>query len=141
MPDDDGNIDGVTAYLCADGAADAIAFYVRAFGAEEIGRSTGPDGRIGHAELRIGRTTIMLSDEWAEMRVLSPLTLKGNSVSLSVSVRDADAAFERAIDAGARVERPLSDEPFGRSGWLIDPFGHRWNIVQPNPDFSMNDMA
>jgi PhnB protein len=120
----------VTPYLCADGASDAIAFYKKAFGAEETYRLE-EDGRIGHAELRIGETTIYLSDEYEPYRVLSPLTLNGNSVSLSIAAPDADAVFERAIAAGATVERPLKDEFYGRSGWLVDPFGHRWNIRQP----------
>jgi PhnB protein len=138
---DNTTINGVTAYLCADGASDAIEFYRRAFGAEELGRIIGPDGKVGHAELRIGPTTIMLSDEAPDLKVLSPLTLNGNSASFSVSVDDADAAFKRAIDAGARIDRPLGDEPYGRSGWLYDPFGHHWNIVQPNPDFKLSDMS
>jgi PhnB protein len=120
----------VTPYLCADGASDAIAFYKKAFGAEETYRLE-EDGRIGHAELRIGETTIYLSDEYEPYRVLSPRTLNGNSVSLSISAPDADAVFERALAAGATVERPLKDEFYGRSGWLVDPFGHRWNIRQP----------
>lgn len=118
----------VTPYLCAKGAAAALAFYKEAFGAEETYRYEDDDGRIGHAEMRIGETTLYLSDEWEPFGVLSPLTLKGNSVSLSMNTPDADAAFERAIAAGAKVERPLADEFYGRSGWLVDPFGHRWNI-------------
>jgi len=123
----------VTAYLCAKGAADALAFYKDAFGAEETYRYQ-DDGKIGHAEMRIGDTTLYLSDEWEPYGVLSPLTLNGNSVSLSIATDDADAAFARAIAAGAKVERPLADEGFGRSGWLVDPFGHRWNIVAPKED-------
>jgi len=123
----------VTAYLCAKGAADALAFYKDAFGAEETYRYQ-DDGKIGHAEMRIGDTTLYLSDEWEAYGVLSPLTLNGNSVSLSIATDDADAAFARAIAAGAKVERPLADEGFGRSGWLVDPFGHRWNIVAPKED-------
>jgi PhnB protein len=92
----------VTPYLCADGASDAIAFYKKAFGAEETYRLE-EDGRIGHAELRIGETTIYLSDEYEPYRVLSPRTLNGNSVSLSISAPDADAVFERALAAGVVV--------------------------------------
>jgi PhnB protein len=121
----------VTAYLCAKGASDAIEFYNRAFGAEENFRMAEPDGRIGHAEITIGDTTIYLSDEWPEMGVLSPNALKGNSASFVIDVADADAAFQRAVDAGASVERPLKDEPYGRVGWVIDPFGHRWSIMTP----------
>jgi PhnB protein len=105
----------VTPYLCAKGAAEAIEFYKNAFGAEETYRYE-EDGKIGHLEMLIGETTLYLSDEWEPMGVLSPLTLKGNSVSLSISTDDAEAVFKRATDAGARVERPL---------------GHRWNIRTP----------
>lgn len=122
----------VTAYLCAKGAADAIEFYKRAFGADERSRMLNGDGTIDHAEIVIGDTVLMISDEWAEYGVLSPLTLHGNSVSLVLNVGDADTAFQRATDAGARVERPLKDEPFGRVGWVVDPFGHRWCIIRSN---------
>ncbi|MDP9236579.1 MAG: VOC family protein [Chloroflexota bacterium] len=130
----------VTAYLCAKGAAEAIAFYKKAFGAEERHRMADDDGRIGHAEITIGDTTLFISDEWQEYRVLSPLTLKGSSVSFVLDVADCDAAFQRAIDAGAKVERPLKDEPYGRGGWIVDPFGHRWSIMTANSDFNPDDM-
>ncbi len=74
------------------------------------------------------------------MGVLSPQTLKGNSVSFVVDVGDVDAAFQRAVDAGATVERPVTDQPYGRGGWLVDPSGHRWSIMTPNPDFNPHDM-
>lgn len=123
----------VTAYLCAKPCADAIDFYRRAFGAEEVGeRYVEPDGRIGHATMRIGGTTLYISDEYAPLKVFSPATLGGSPVSLSLSAPDADAVFARAVDAGARVDRPLRDEPYGRSGWLLDPFGYRWNVVAPS---------
>ena len=99
----------VTTYLCAKGASDAIEFYKKAFGAEELYRISNADGRVGHAEIVIGDTTLYLSDEWAEMKVLSPETLGGNSVSMVVDVDDVDAAWGRAIGAGAKVERPISD--------------------------------
>jgi len=122
----------VTSYLCANGADAAIDFYKRAFAAEEAGeRYIESDGRIGHAQFRIGGTNFYISDESPSLGVVSPLALSGVAVSFSMSVPDADVAFKRAIDAGARVDRPLKDEPFGRSGWLVDPFGHRWNIHQP----------
>jgi PhnB protein len=76
----------------------------------------------------------MLADEWPEYLVLSPNTLGGSSVSLVLTVADPDAVFERAVAAGATIERPLKDELFGRSGWLVDPFGHRWNINRPNAE-------
>ena len=124
----------VTAYLCASPAADAIDFYRTAFGAEERYRLDNADGRIGHAEIAIGETVLLLSDEWAEHHVLSPKTLQGNSASFVLEVDDADAAFARAIEAGAAVERPVTDAPYGRGGWLMDPFGHRWSIMTSNPD-------
>jgi PhnB protein len=133
----------VTAYLCAKGAAAAIDFYTQAFGAVEkyrMGGMPGDEDKIGHAEIAIGETTIMLSDEWPEGGVFSPTTLKGTSTSFVLDVGDADGAFQRAVDAGATVERPLKDEPYGRSGWLVDPFGHRWCINQPNPNFKPEDM-
>jgi PhnB protein len=130
----------VTAYLCAQGAAEAIEFYKRAFGAHERYRMPNPDGRIGHAEITVGDTLLMVSDEWPEMNVRSPRSLGGHSVSFVLDVADADDAFKRAVDAGATVERPLKDEPYGRGGWVVDPFGHRWSIMTPNPDFKPEDM-
>ena len=125
----------VTAYLCANGAAEAIEFYKRAFGAEERYRMTDDDGRIGHAEIVIGESILYLSDEWAEMRVLSPKTVNANPVSFVIALADVDAAFARAVEAGCMIERPLKDEPYGRAGWVLDPFGHRWCISRSNPDF------
>ena len=131
----------VTTYLTTDGASAAIDFYRRAFGAEELYRISGPDGRLGHAEIKIGDTTIMLSDEAPDLNVLSPTTLGGAACSLVLQVdADADAAFQRAVDAGASVERPLKDEPYGRGGWVRDPFGHRWSIMKSNPNFRHEDM-
>lgn len=131
----------VNANLCTDGAAKAIEFYKQAFGAEERYRMTDDSGRIGHAEITIGETVLMLSDEWAEHHVLSPRTLKGNSVSFVLSVKDCDAAFQRAIDAGATIERPIVDAPYGRGGWLIDPFGHRWHVTTPNENFKPESLG
>lgn len=131
----------VSTYLCVKGASDAIDFYTKAFGARELYRLPQDDGRLGHAEIVVGETVLMLSDEWPKMKVLSPKTLGGNSVSLVLSVDDVDAAFARAVDAGATVERPITDAPYGRGGWLVDPFGHRWNLMTPNPDFKPGDMG
>jgi PhnB protein len=129
----------VTAYLCCKGASEAIDFYTRAFGADERYRME-DGGRIGHADIGIGETTLFLSDEWPEMHVLSPKSLGGYTASFVLEVPDSDAAFQRAIDAGAEVERPLKDEPYGRAGWLTDPFGHRWCINTSNPDFDASKM-
>ena len=137
---DGSSVQHATAYLCANGASEAIDFYKKAFGAEEKYRMTGDDGRIGHAEIAIGATTLYLSDEWPEMRVLSPNTLNGHSVSFVLEIADLDAARGRAIGAGAKVERAIAEAPYGRGGWLIDPFGHRWNLMTSNPDFKPEDM-
>jgi PhnB protein len=125
----------VTPYLCCKGAREAIGFYERAFGAAERYRIPWKGDRLGHAEIAIGNTVVMLADEFPEMGVLSPATLGGPSCSLVVCVDDVDAAFARAVDAGATVERPLTDEPHGRGGWLRDPFGHRWHLMRPDPAF------
>lgn len=123
----------VTAYLAASPARDAIEFYKRAFGAtEQFCLEPDEQGRIGYATISIGETTLALSDEWPEMNVKQPKTLGGYSVSFVIEVDDADRAFERAVAAGAAIERPLKDEPYGRAGWLIDPFGHRWCINTPD---------
>lgn len=119
----------VTAYLCCDGAARAMDFYRSAFSAEEVLRLPEPDGRLGHAEMRIGDTTLYISDEFPEFGARGPLSLGGSSVAFVILVPDADTAFARAIDAGATVDRPLTDSPHGRSGWLRDPWGHRWSIT------------
>ena len=130
----------VTAYLCTDGASKAIDFYKRAFGAEERSRMDDGNGRIGHAEITIGDTLLMISDEWPEGNVFSPTTLKGSPVAFVLDVPDCDAVFARAREAGATVNRPLKDEPYGRGGWVTDPFGHRWSIMTSNPDFKPEDM-
>lgn len=131
----------ITAYLCVDGAAEAIAFYTKAFGAKERYRIPMGDGRIGHAELEIGDSVFYLSDEWPDGGVFSPKTLKGFTASFVFDVDDIDAAWQRAIDAGAVVERPVKDEPYGRGGWVFDPFGHRWNIQQPAANFDPAAMS
>jgi uncharacterized glyoxalase superfamily protein PhnB len=131
----------VTAYLCAKGASDAIEFYKKAFGAKEHFRMANADGTLGHATISIGDTTLYISDEAPQLGVLSPSTLKGNSCSYVIDVDDVDAAWGRAIGAGARVERPITTAPHGRGGWVMDPFGHRWNLMTENPDFKPEEMA
>ena len=122
----------VVPYLAVKGAAAALTFYAEAFGAEEILRME-QDGKIGHAEFRIGRATFYLADEWEPMKVRSPLTLGGYSVSLALVVTDADAFVQHLADCGATVERPVEDGPAEglRAGWVIDPYGHRWHIAAP----------
>ena len=127
-------------YLRVADAAAAIDFYVGAFGAKEKYRLTmGP--RVGHAELDFGDTRIMLSDEFPEMGIIGPKALGGTSIMLALYVADADAVFERAIAAGAKVKRPLSDEFYGdRTGQLEDPFGHVWSIQTRVEDVSPKQM-
>ncbi len=123
------SIHEVFAYLrLRDGSA-AIDFYSRAFGAREKFRLTEPGGRIGHAELELGGTTIMLSDEYPEFGIRGPASIGGTSFTIHLHVDDADALIERAIAAGATLVRPASDQFYGeRSGTVRDPFGHEWNI-------------
>ncbi len=118
----------VTPYLIVDDAAAAIDFYARAFGAEEVLRLPMGD-RIGHAEVRIGNSHIMLADEFPDMGFLGPKARGGATASFMVYVKDVDAAFARAVEQGASVERPVEDQFWGdRAGTLVDPFGHRWTI-------------
>jgi PhnB protein len=130
----------VTAYLCASPASDAIEFYKKAFGATELYRLAEDDGRIGHAEIVIGGTTLFISDDAPNLDVLSPTKLPGHSVSFVLSVPDVDAAWHRAIHLGAKVQRPITEAPYGRGGWIVDPFGHVWNLMTPNPNFKPEDM-
>ena len=132
----------VTPYLYIRGATQAIDFYKRAFGAEERYRMPGPDGRIGHAELTLGDSIIMLADEMPEHGIKSPHSLSGTSVSLAVYVEDADAAFNRAVDAGATVLQPLKDQFYGdRSGKVADPYGHQWSLMTHVEDVSPEEMS
>jgi uncharacterized glyoxalase superfamily protein PhnB len=114
-------------YLRVHDAAAAIAFYGRAFGATEQFRLTEPGGRIGHAELKIGAATLMLSDEYPDRGVHGPRSLGGTSFAMHLHVADVDAMFASAVDAGAAVVRPLQDQFYGeRSATVRDPFGHEW---------------
>ncbi len=114
-------------YLRVHSAAEAIAFYARAFGATEVFRLTEPSGRIGHAEIKLGPATIMLSDEYPDSGVRGPLSLGGTTFSIHLHVGDVDTAFARAVGAGATIVRPLQDQFYGeRSGTVRDPFGHEW---------------
>jgi PhnB protein len=120
----------VITYLCIRGAAKAIEFYGQAFGAREtFTRITDSSGRVGHAEIQIGATTIMLADEHPEHGFVSPLTLGGSHMQLFVSVPDADTAVSRAVGAGGRLTRPVQNQFYGhRSGEITDPFGYRWTL-------------
>ena len=133
--------EGVTPYLCVRDAARAIDFYKQALGAIEVVRLAGPSGKIGHADLLIGRAHVMLSDEFPEMGVRSPQTLGGSPVSLELYTEDADALFARAVAAGAKVLRPVADQFYGdRGGKLEDPFGHVWWIATHKTDVSPEEM-
>jgi PhnB protein len=120
----------VTPYLCVPDTAQAIAFYQAAFGATEVFRITDPAGRISHAEIQIGGVPLYVSDEFPEIRVLSPATLGGSPVMLVMDVADVDALFAQAVAAGATIDRPVADQFDGalRNGKLVDPFGHRWML-------------
>jgi PhnB protein len=131
----------VTPYLIIKGAAEAIEFYKKAFGATELFRMPQPDGRIGHAEIKIGDSPIMLSDEFAEMNFQGPDTLGGSSVSLLIYVDDVDSVFKQAIATGAVEQRPVEDKFYGdRGGSLTDPFGHVWHIATHIEDVSPEEM-
>lgn len=117
----------LTPYLIVKGAAAALDFYKQAFGAVEEMRLTDPAGRIGHAEITIGQSHLMLADEHPEFGALGPATLGGSPVTLHLEVADADAAADRAVAAGATLLRPVADQFHGnRSGMVADPFGHKW---------------
>jgi PhnB protein len=119
-----------TPYLIVKGAADAIEFYKRAFGATEMLRMADPQGRVGHAEIRIGDSVIMLADEHPAMGYRSPRALGGSSVSILLYLENVDAVFDRAVSAGGKALRPVTNQFYGdRSGTLEDPFGHVWTIA------------
>ena len=131
----------VTPYLIVTGAASAIEFYKHAFGAKEVMRIPHPDGRVGHAELQIGDSRIMLADEFPEIGARSPMSLGGTPVGIQLYVDDVDAVTARALAAGAKMLRPLKDQFYGdRSGTLNDPFGHQWTISTHKEDISPEEM-
>ncbi len=128
----------VTPYIFVRGAAEAIAFYTRAFGAVEVMRLPGPDGKLMHAEIRIGDSHVMLAEEMPEFGNMSPQSLGGISGRLMLYVEDVDAAFARALAAGATENQPVEDQFWGdRMGTLTDPFGQQWSLathVEDVPD-------
>lgn len=132
----------VTPYLIVRGARSALDYYARAFGAEEVLVLEMPDGGIGHAEIRIGDSMVMLSEENPEYDAISPETLGGNGSSLMIYVPNVDAVFERALMAGGTELRPLTDQFYGdRSGTLKDPFGHTWTLATHIEDVSEDEIA
>jgi len=130
----------VTPYLICDSAADAIEYYKKAFGATELFRMD-HEGKVGHAELKIGDSPIMLADEFPQMGYRSPKALGGTPVSIMIYVPDVDTVYQQAIDAGATEVKPLQDQFYGdRSGTLTDPFGHVWTIATHKEDVTMEEM-
>ena len=139
----------VTPHLVCANCHEAIEFYKKAFGAEEVMRMPMPDGKVGHAMLRIGDSPLFLADEYPDYGSFGPLTLKGSPVTIHLSVPNVDAVWERAVAAGATVRMALADQFWGdRYGQLDDPFGHRWslathirNVSQEEMDEAMKDEA
>lgn len=133
----------LTAHVSVKGVMEAIEFYKSAFGAKETGRLTLPDGRIGHAELEIGDSKIMIAEEIEQWGNLSPQTIGGSPVSLCLYVEDVDAVFAKALQAGATVtgEMVVKDQFYGdRTGDITDPFGHKWSIMTHIEDVSFQEM-
>ena len=129
-------------YLVVDGAAQAIDYYKRVFGATERGRFDGPDGKVAHAELQIGDTVMMVADPSEQTNIKSPTQLGGISAALFMYVEDVDAAVQRAVDAGATITQPVDDMFWGdRYGKVTDPFGHEWLIATHIEDVSPEEMA
>ena len=133
--------EGATPYLICKDAARALEFYRKAFGATEFMRMPMPGGKIGHAEIRIGRAVIMLADECPEMGARGPQSPGSAAVSLLIYVEDVDALVTRAVAAGAKILRPLADQFYGdRSCTLADPSGHVWTFATHKEDVSMEEM-
>jgi PhnB protein len=132
----------VTPYLAVDNAAQAIEYYKKAFGAKERGRMEAPDGQIGHAELEIGDSLVMLSDPFPQFSTRPPTELGGTSASVFMYVEDVDATVKQAVDAGATIEMEVADQFWGdRFGSVQDPFGHVWSIATHVEDVPPEEMA
>ncbi|HEV8584345.1 MAG TPA: VOC family protein [Methylomirabilota bacterium] len=132
----------VIPYLSIKGASDAIEFYKKAFEAKELMRMAQPDGRIGHAELQIGDSKVMLADESPEMDFRSPRSVGGSPVMLHLYVEDVDTVVGRAVASGAKVLRPIQDQFYGdRSGTLADPYGHLWHVATHKEDLSPEEIG
>jgi PhnB protein len=131
----------VTPHLYVKGGAEALDFYKKAFGAKELSRFPMPDGRLGHAEIQIGDSRIMLADEFPEMNARGPKSLGGTSVSIALYVEDVDSFVQRAVAAGAKVTQPVKNQFYGdRTGGLEDPFGHAWHVATHIEDISLEEM-
>ncbi|MGH2731139.1 MAG: VOC family protein [Actinomycetota bacterium] len=132
----------VMPYLCIDGAGDAIEYYSKVFDAKERMRMPAPGNKVGHAELQIGESVIMLADEFPEMGIRGPKAFGGSPVTISLYVQDVDDVFKRAVDGGAKVLREVKDEFYGdRSGMFEDPFGHRWSVATHVEDVPPDEMG
>jgi len=132
----------VTPYLCVDGASDAIDFYCAVFAAQERVRMPAPGGKIGHCELAIGDSLIMLADEFPEMGGVSPKSVGGTPVTMMVYVEDVDAVVAKAVEAGATAIGTIDDMFYGdRAGQIEDPFGHRWHVATHIEDVAPDEMA
>jgi PhnB protein len=131
----------VTPYICCKNAAAAMDYYKKAFGAVEVMRMAGPDGKIGHAEIKIGDSFIMMSDEHPESNAYSPQHFGGSPITLLLYVPNVDELVRQAVSAGATIERPVADQFYGdRVGTIRDPFGHRWFIHTHIKDVSPEEM-
>ena len=132
----------ITPYLVVNDAARALDFYQRAFGAKEIMRMDGPNGKISHAEVKIGDSVLMLSDEMPGTNTRSPQSLRGSTVSIFLYVENVDKVFHQATSAGAKIDTPLADMFWGdRFGKLTDPFGHSWSLATHKEDVAPNELA
>ena len=131
----------ITPHLVCDGAADALTFYAQAFGAQELSRMPGPGGRLMHAQVRIGDSLLMLADAFPDFGSVGPLALKNTPVYIHLYVEDVDAAYARAVEAGAKPLMPPADMFWGdRYGQVEDPFGHRWSIATHERDMTPQQM-
>jgi uncharacterized glyoxalase superfamily protein PhnB len=134
-------VHAVTPHLVCAGAADAIAFYEKAFGATEMIRLAGPDGKLMHACVSINGSSVMLADEFPAMGSTSPKTLKGTPVTIHLIVDDVDGFVARAVDAGAKVVVPVADQFWGdRYGVIEDPFGHHWSVATPKREMTVDEI-
>lgn len=135
-----GTAQTIAPYIIVNGAERAIEFYTEALGGREMSRLTGPDGKIGHAELKFGDALLMLAEEHPDFGALSPHSVGGSPVRLHLTVDDTDVVVERAVAAGATILRPVKDEFYGeRTGMILDPFGHAWFIATHIADVSTDE--
>ena len=131
----------LTPHIVCEGASDAIAFYQKAFNAQELARLPGPDGKVMHAAIRIGDSVMMLMDDFPQWGSLGPKALKGTPVTLHLYVQDVDAALKQAVAAGAQLTMPAADMFWGdRYGQVVDPFGHRWSIATHKQDLTPEEI-